>query len=184
MNKKNVFGYLICFALIVGAVACKFSKNQQSSKSKVSKSQPKSKSKSDSKSNTNISDLRKELVKTARSYIGTSYRYGGTNRAGLDCSGLMLITFKSQGIELPRNSAAQAGIGDDVEVQHLLPGDLLFFSEKKGNKKVSHVGMVTENIDKENVKFIHATTKLGVVENNLHSNVYWPIFIKARRVCK
>jgi cell wall-associated NlpC family hydrolase len=66
-------------------------------------------------------------------------------------------------------------------MNELQPGDLVFFSKKKGRRKITHVGMVTEVKRGKNVQFIHSSTKLGVVENNLLSNYYRGIFVKARR---
>jgi len=66
-------------------------------------------------------------------------------------------------------------------VDDLKKGDLVFFSEKKSVNKISHVGLVTEVKGKKDVKFIHASTKLGVVENDLYAPYYIKIFVKAVR---
>lgn len=172
--------FLLLLAVLAGS-GCKSSKKSSDRKSTNPQSSKKDKKK-DKKSAQATSDKAAKVIKTARSFIGTSYKYGGTNRAGLDCSGLMLLSFKSVEVQLPRNSEEQSKVGSPVSVNELQPGDLLFFSDKKGHKKISHVGLVTEVHDQDNIKFIHSTTKLGVVENNLKSAVYYPIFLKAIRV--
>ena len=78
-----------------------------------------------------------KVISTARSYIGTPYKFGGTSRAGLDCSGLMLLSFKEVNITLPRTSAEQSNFGTAVKYSDLIPGDLVFFSDKKGSSKVT-----------------------------------------------
>ena len=124
----------------------------------------------------------KTVLSTARSYIGTKYKYGGCSRNGIDCSGLVYTSFKSANIDLPRTSSAQSTSGKSVKLEDIQPGDLVFFTDKKGNKKVTHVGIVTEVKGAKAVKFIHASTKLGVVENNLFAEYYISIFLKAVRV--
>jgi cell wall-associated NlpC family hydrolase len=124
-----------------------------------------------------------KVISTARSYTGTPYRWGGTSRGGMDCSGLLVIAFQSAGIQLPRTTRDQVKTGRNVGLYDLQPGDLVFFAaQKKRPGKITHVGLVTEVRNKHDVQFIHASTKLGVVENNIYSNYYRGIFVKARRV--
>ncbi len=120
-------------------------------------------------------------ISTARSYTGTPYRYGGTSKRGMDCSGLLCVSYKSAGLTLPRTSAEQSKFGKPIKINELKPGDLVFFSKKKGRRKITHVGMVTMVRKDKDVQFIHSSTKLGVVENNLLSDYYRGIFVKARR---
>jgi hypothetical protein len=43
------------------------------------------------------------------------------------------------------------------------------------------VGLVTEVRGPEEILFIHASTSVGVTENNLYSNYFRGVFIKAVR---
>ena len=123
-----------------------------------------------------------QIIQTARSFTGTPYRWGGTTRSGMDCSGLLMTCFHEAGINLPRTSAEQSKVGQLVSIHELRPGDLVFFATKsKHSKKVTHAGLVTEVRGKKNVQFIHASTKLGVVESNIFSDYYRRAFVKARR---
>lgn len=123
-----------------------------------------------------------KVVGTARSYVGTPYKYGGTTRAGMDCSGLLLNAFRAINMELPRTSEAQSKVGREVKLKEVEPGDLVFFATGKKKRKITHVGLVTDKKSKENVKFIHASTTLGVVETNIYSDYYIKRFRLARRV--
>jgi probable lipoprotein NlpC len=123
-----------------------------------------------------------KVIKAARSYIGTPYKFGGTSRAGMDCSGLMLLCFKEININLPRTSAEQSNVGTTIKYADLRPGDLVFFTDKKGGSKVVHAGVVSKVNGARDVKFIHSSTKLGVVESDLYVSYYENILIKARRV--
>jgi gamma-D-glutamyl-L-lysine dipeptidyl-peptidase len=95
--------------------------------------------------------LRAELVKTARRFIGVPYRWGGTDvEEGFDCSGLTLVCYRLNGLNLPRVSRSQYQAGRRVARDQLQPGDLVFFATK-GGSRVTHVGLYIGN-----GKFIHA----------------------------
>lgn len=122
------------------------------------------------------------VISTARSYIGTPYRYGGTTRSGMDCSGLLLNAFKSAEVTLPRRSEDQSKMGKEVGINNLAPGDLVFFATGKKKRVITHVGMVTEVGRDGSVRFIHASSSLGVVETNLNTDYYKKRFRGARRI--
>ncbi len=123
-----------------------------------------------------------KVVTTARTFVGTPYKYGGTTRSGMDCSGLLLNSFKAIDMTLPRTSEAQSKAGKEVKMADLRPGDLVFFATGNKKKKITHVGLVTDVRKKDNVKFIHSSTSLGVVETNLYADYYVKRFRTARRV--
>ncbi len=94
--------------------------------------------------------LRQELVRTARRFLGVPYKWGGENARGFDCSGLTMVCYRLNGLNLPRNSRSQFKSGRWVPKKDLRPGDLVFFATR-GGTRVTHVGMY---IGEE--RFIHA----------------------------
>ncbi len=122
-----------------------------------------------------------KVIQTAKSYLGTPYRYGGVNRAGIDCSGLLCTSFESIGVKIPRSSDQQAEFGKEVSLAEIVPGDMVFFGERKGSRKVTHAGLVTAVRNKEEIIFIHSSTSRGVIEDNLLSSYYQSLFVKAVR---
>jgi cell wall-associated NlpC family hydrolase len=123
-----------------------------------------------------------QVIHTARTYLGTPYKYGGTTRAGMDCSGLLINSFRAIQVELPRTSEGQSTVGSEVKMKEIQPGDLVFFATGKKKREITHVGLVTERKAKDNVKFIHASSSLGVVETNLYAEYYVKRFREARRI--
>lgn len=72
-----------------------------------------------------------EIVADGERYLGVPYVWGGTDaKTGLDCSGLVQLTFKNLGISLPRTAAEQSHMGVAVpSLAQAQPGDLLTFGD-------------------------------------------------------
>ncbi|WP_420592922.1 C40 family peptidase [Robiginitalea biformata] len=121
------------------------------------------------------------VVRTALSYTGTRYRYGGTTRKGMDCSGLLYVAFQQHNVPLPRVSRDMADQGRRVRVPQLQKGDLLFFKTTRRGGKINHVGLVVE-VAGDDVKFIHSTSSRGVIVSSLREGFWNYAFVKATRV--
>lgn len=133
-----------------------------------------------SSSNSKGSYTAEKILKTAKSYQGTKYKYGGTSKAGMDCSGLIYTSYKTHKIILPRRSVDMSKKGKSIPLSKTIKGDLLFFvTGKSGN--ISHVGMVVSNY-KGVVKFIHASTSKGVVVSSMTESYWKKTYKLAKRV--
>ena len=122
------------------------------------------------------------VVTRARSYVGTPYKFGGTTALGMDCSGLLMRSFESIDIYIPRTSKEQSKMGKKVKRDELKAGDLVFFKTMKRRGKVTHAGIVTDTRRKDQILFIHSSSSRGVIEANLMTDYYQKAFTKARRL--
>ncbi|HUY41521.1 MAG TPA: C40 family peptidase [Candidatus Dormibacteraeota bacterium] len=106
--------------------------------------------------------LAQRLTRSALRFLGVPYVFGGTSRAGFDCSGYVQHVFAMLGIHLPRTADAQYYAG--AHVRKLRPGDLVFFQTYLPGP--SHVGIYLGH-----GRFVHASSH-GVMVSSL-SQPYW-----------
>lgn len=123
---------------------------------------------------------KQRLLKEANNWIGVKYRYGGTTRDGVDCSGLtMQIYDNALNIKLPRNSDEQRQWCEPLGREQLGVGDLVFFSPKGSEGGVNHVGIYLGNN-----KFVHASTSSGVMVSNLDEPYFTQRYHSSGRVAR
>lgn len=127
----------------------------------------------------NIPTLIHAIRENALDFLGTRYKYGGTTKKGMDCSGLIYTAFQTEGVPLPRTAREMSLQGDRIGLKALEVGDLLFFQTNKNHKVINHVGMVTQ-VEKK--LFIHSSTSRGVIISSLEENYWKRHFVMARRM--
>ena len=135
--------------------------------------------KKERKGNSSGSKNANSVLTAAKKYLGTPYKYGGTTRSGLDCSGLVINAFDAVGYQMPRISRDQANEGKEIRLRDVQEGDLVFF--KTSGSSISHVGIV-EEVKNGEIFFIHASTSKGVMVSSLEETYWNKRFVKATRV--
>ncbi len=126
-----------------------------------------------------------KVIQKAKSYKGCPYLWGGNNRRGIDCSGLMKKSFESAGIIIPRTSRTQAeypGGKDVINPKKLRKGDMIFFDRRKG-PEIDHVGLVTSTKNRR-IKFIHSSGDHDYVKEDYLEGKWRKKFVKGKRVCQ
>lgn len=165
--------WIVIFAIIVtlGLSGCRSSHKKENTR------RPKIESIKTGK----LHGTQKKIVEEAVSWIGTPYRYAGKEKGrGTDCSGMVMSVYeKEAGIKLPRNSAKQAEFCKKLNRKSVKPGDLVFFATGKDKRKISHVGIMIDD-----VRFVHASTRKGVIVSEVTTPYYERTFMMYGRVPK
>ncbi len=121
----------------------------------------------------NISN--KKLYSFIDEWYGSPYQYGGKTKKGVDCSGFASLLLKEVfGKEISGSSSSFYKQSKNITKSELKEGDLVFF--KIDSKEISHVGVYLQNN-----KFVHATTKAGVMIDDLDEDYYKKYFVEAGR---
>ena len=125
-----------------------------------------------------ISRGRRAVVTEAYEWIGTPYRYAGNTKRGVDCSGLVHQVYKKFRLVLPRRASDLFRKGRSLDRDDLRPADLVFFANTAG-KGITHVGIyVGED------RFVHSSTRMGVIVSSLDDDYYARHYAGARMVIK
>jgi peptidoglycan DL-endopeptidase LytE len=119
-----------------------------------------------------------KIKKSAYSFLGARYRFGGNSRTALDCSSFTQQVFRELKVTLPRTAREQFYVGNEVLRGDLQKGDLVFFQTYA--RFPSHVGIYLGNR-----KMIHASSRdRRVVISTMDTPYYTSRFLGARRIGK
>ncbi len=115
-------------------------------------------------------NIEPELRAFADSWGETPHAEGGDSKSGIDAPGLvMVIADQILKYSLPHSTARQLGFGQEVERQHLIPGDIIFF---RPTSMPRHVGVYLGSQE-----FLHSWPDGGVsiarLDEPYWNGAYW-----------
>lgn len=91
------------------------------------------------------------IINVAESMLGKPYIWGGSSKAGADCSGLVQMAYRAAGIDMPRLAGFQMDAGKRVPINDLRPGDLVGYDWSNlmesvgGARGADHIGIYVGN---------------------------------------
>ncbi len=121
---------------------------------------------------------RGRILVAAAAFEGVPYRYGGSDRAGMDCSGLVYIVYREAvSISVPRTVKTLYLFCEPIQRNELQIGDLVFFDT---DGPLAHVGIYAGE-----GRFIHAASEgqtRGVMESSLSEPTWTRTYAGAGRL--
>lgn len=191
---RFLWGYLFTFLLVSFLASCSAKKHTASTnteKPKVANTQntvtnnvpAKTTSSNEAVSKNKPEEILDEIGNTNQqlktfiaAWYATPYKYGGSDKSGIDCSHFaskLCAEIYKKPVSGPASAIEQQTV--TVKTTEAQEGDLVFF--KINGDKVSHVGVyISDN------KFVHASTKRGVIISDLNEAYYKKYFYKTGRL--
>jgi len=105
------------------------------------------------------------VVRAAKRYLGTKYRYATCSRSRMSCTCLTKKTWARFGHRLSMSEGGQwkYGRASNVAKSRLRPGDIVFFKEGGPRRGITHVGLYSGRGN-----LVHASAYFGkVVESKM-----------------
>lgn len=111
-----------------------------------------------------------QLIDVAMSFLETPHKMGGCTKEGIDCSGLVMTSFKEVGVLLPHSAHEQARFGKVIaNMEDLEKGDMVFFyNSYTTSNLITHSGIYIGD-----GKFIHTSNSRGVIIGPVNDPYYW-----------
>ncbi len=97
-----------------------------------------------------------ELLANAKDFEGTRYRWGGNNKNGIDCSGLVIAAAENT-VDGDTTAAGLDALSDYISPSAAKPGDAIFWNDG------SHIALIEKDLGNGKYQTIEAAKGLGKV---------------------
>lgn len=174
----NKIKYLLIICAILNLISCKSHKSNSTNNTENHTSENKTiKRKYAEILGVDASNIKNtKLYEFINDWYGVPYKYAGKDKKGIDCSGLTSTLYGA--VYNKKISPSTKILIDEVhkiKQSDLKEGDLVFFNIE--TSKPSHVGVYLQNN-----KFVHASSKKGVMISDLNEPYFKKYFHSAGRV--
>ena len=178
---KSLLKYCLIILCLIYFISCKHqqtvTKSTNSNSTKTESPSKAIKKQYASMLGVSESDIKNEtLYKFINEWYGVPYKYAGKDKVGIDCSGLTSTLYlKVYNKTISSNTKALVGEVKKISESDLKEGDLVFFNTN--GKSISHVGVYLQNH-----KFVHASTKKGVMISDMNEEYFKKTYVSSGRV--
>lgn len=174
---KTVLKYLLFSICFLYLISCKHQQSTIKTSETSTKTSSSIKKKYAEKLGISESDIKNEkLYQFIDDWHGVKYKYGGKDKSGIDCSGLTAtlysVVYKKT---ISSNTKDLVNEVKKIKESDLKEGDLIFFNTN--GKSISHVGVYLQNH-----KFVHASTKKGVMVSDMNEPYFKQTYVSSGRV--
>lgn len=176
---KTVLKYVSLGLALFYLVSCKHQQSisKSSDSDTVEKTSKELKKKYSIKLEVSESDIiNSKLYGFINEWDGVPYKYAGKDKNGIDCSGLAsLLYLKVYKKTISTSTKALVDEVKKIKESDLKEGDLVFFNTN--GRSISHVGVYLQNH-----KFVHASTKKGVMISDMNEPYFKKTYVSSGRV--
>lgn len=174
---KTVLKYSLFSICFLYLTSCKHQQSSTKTSETSTKTSSSIKKKYAEKLGISESDIKNEkLYQFIDDWYGVKYKYGGKDKSGIDCSGLTAVIYLTVYKKtISSNTKDLVNEAKKIKESDLKEGDLVFFNTN--GKSISHVGVYLQNH-----KFVHASTKKGVMVSDMNEPYFKKTYVSSGRV--
>jgi cell wall-associated NlpC family hydrolase len=133
---------------------------------------------------TALNAQRRQIIETAKQYLGIPYKTAGSTPNGFDCSGFVWYVYRTAiKMDVPRSSrGVWASNAETFALKDAKPGDIVVFSANKGGGSINHTAILLDGDT-----MIHAVSdgpRRGILISPLNDKYFAPRIVGVKSFIK